>query len=511
MGNGYCGDCVKEIKEIIFERNFEFKNEKFCYSFEENEEIDFTKLNENMNNITFKNYEEKSKEKEESKKYIENINFEEEKSKFNDLMEEEISKEYLVDIELNNLEKQEERLKNIVKISDDIFQEKTREEYVEQLIDLTETEKESIYYEIHHNPENFIKKEEIKYSNNNSNLFIQGVLSSFLAKNGINSVIHKNANNENENVSKMALQLIFNGEAFNQVINLHYSYGNENDFIILNDEEKQKEFMKDKQIKYAKILHKNIDDIIISKPRVGGLTFKALVKNSSREELESLISEIKKYEESKGAIIKDINFKCLLSFCEINPDMFDHDYDVLNDTWGRNEKRGPPHHLMDYDPPIGYKGYGLKVTKKYDNGDDTWLGYTNQEGEWYIAYHGTSGNYANAILKEGLKKGGGQVRKGDDNINELSKKIHPKVGDGVYCTPKISVADSYAEMNGGDITFEGKIFRFVFMLRVNPYKIRICEGEKDFWVFEGDSLGEKTERKFDDEVRPYRILLKEIN
>ena len=48
------------------------------------------------------------------------------------------------------------------------------------------------------------------------------------------------------------------------------------------------------------------------------------------------------------------------------------------------------------------------------------------------------------------------------------------------------------------------------MLRVNPYKIRICEGEKDYWVFEGDSLGEKTKRKFDDEVRPYRILLKEI-
>ena len=188
--------------------------------------------------------------------------------------------------------------------------------------------------------------------------------------------------------------------------------------------------------------------------------------------------------------------------------MFDHEYDVLNDTWGINEKRGPPHHLMDYDPPIGYKGYGLKVTKKYDNGDDTWLGYSNIEGEWYIAYHGTSGIYANAILKEGLKKGGGQVHEDDNNINDLSKDNHPKVGKGVYCTPKISVADSYAQWN--DITFENKKFRLVFMLRVNPYKIRICEGEKDYWVFEGDSLGEKTTRKFDDEVRPYRILLKEI-
>ena len=148
------------------------------------------------------------------------------------------------------------------------------------------------------------------------------------------------------------------------------------------------------------------------------------------------------------------------------------------------------------------------MTKKYDNGDDTWLEYTNQEGEWYIAYHGTSGIYANAILNEGLKKGGRQLYENDNNINELSKNIHPIVGKGVYFTPKIMVADSYAQSN--DITFEDKKFRFVFMLRVNPYKIRICEGEKDYWVFEGDSLGENTKRKFDDEVRPYRILLKEI-
>ena len=69
----------------------------------------------------------------------------------------------------------------------------------------------------------------------------------------------------------------------------------------------------------------------------------------------------------------------------------------------------------------------------------------------------TSGIYANAILKEGLKKGGGQVHEDDNNINDLSKDNHPKVGKGVYCTPKINVADSYAKWN--DITFENKTFR----------------------------------------------------
>ena len=467
-------------------------------------EIDFTELKKNLKDETMKKIVDRNIEKEESKKYIDNLNFYEEKTKYNNYIEEEISKEYLVDIELNNPEKQKERIQSVDKISDEIFQEKTREEFVENLIDLTETVKDSIYYEIHHNPENFVKKEEII---NDPNLYIQGALSSFLAKNGINNIIQKNSNNKNENISKMALQLIFNGDAFNQVINLHYSYGEENDLIILNDEKKQKEFILDKQKNYAKILHKNIDDIIISKPREGGLDFNVIVKNSTQEELNNLIPELRKYETSKNATIYDVSLKCLLSFCAINPDMFDHNYDQLYDGWERNGKRGPPHHLMDYDPPIGYKGYGLKVSGKYDNGDDTWLGYTNKEGEWYIAYHGTSGNYANNILNEGLKKGHGQAHEYCNNINPLSKDSHPIVGEGVYCTPKISEAEKYSNY----ITFEGKNIKFVFMLRVNPYKIRICQGFQDYWVFEGVSLIEKTKRKFDDEVRPYRILLKETD
>lgn len=148
------------------------------------------------------------------------------------------------------------------------------------------------------------------------------------------------------------------------------------------------------------------------------------------------------------------------------------------------------------------------MSKKYDNEDDTWLGYENKIGEWYIAYHGTCGSVAKAILDVGFKRGEGQVHEFDNNINPLSKDKFEKVNKGVYCSPKISVADSYA--TGGEITFNNKTFRFVFMLRVNPYKIRICENKPDYWVFKGDHLNEKTNIKYDDEARPYRILIKEI-
>ena len=493
-----------------FEENFLPDCDDLCNNVSniEKEEIKFPELyKENLTDETYKKIIEKKKVKEESKKYIESLDVNEVIGNYNSFMEEKISKEYLVDIELNNPSKQQERVQNIEKISNEIFQEKTREEFVEQLMDLSETLKESVCYELYHEPEKFVKKDEIKVDSS-SDLFIQGLLSSFLEQKGINNVIRKAQNNEN--TSKTALQLIFNGDAFNQIINFHYSYGENNDDVILNDEEKQKEFIRNKQINYAKILNKNIDDIIISKPREGSINFSIVVKNSTLEMLQEKIDELKKYEKSKGAEFCDINLRCLLSFCEIDPEMFDHNYDQLYDGWEINGKRGPPGYLMDYDPPIGYKGYGLKVSGKYDNGDDTWLGYTNQQGEWYIAYHGTSGHYANAILKEGLKKGGGQAYEGDYNINPLSKDKHLYVGRGVYCSPKISVADGYAS-EAGDISFDEKKFRIVFMLRVNPYKIRISQNEPDYWVFEGDYLQDKTVRKFDDEVRPYRILIKEIN
>ena len=43
------------------------------------------------------------------------------------------------------------------------------------------------------------------------------------------------------------LQLIFNGDAFNQILSFHYSYGEDNDQYILNNPEEEKRLkMKDK-------------------------------------------------------------------------------------------------------------------------------------------------------------------------------------------------------------------------------------------------------------------------
>ena len=193
--------------------------------------------------------------------------------------------------------------------------------------------------------------------------------------------------------------------------------------------------------------------------------------------------------------------------------MFDEKGNRYNDyEWGINQKRGPPDHLEDYIPPLGYLGFGLKVYNQFDNGDNTWLGYTNEEGEWYIAYHGTGNNEViKKIMNEGLKKGPNQVYNESENINKLSKSIFPFCGDGVYLSPDISEAQDYSQDKHG-ICLNGKEYYIVFMCRVNPYKVRFVKkkniDDSKYWIVGGDSYSKGI--KSSDEIRPYRILVKKM-
>ena len=52
-------------------------------------------------------------------------------------------------------------------------------------------------------------------------------------------------------------------------------------------------------------------------------------------------------------------------------------------------------------------GFGLKVLDTYDNGDNTWIGHYNQEGEFAVAYHGIRSDIGaiRQILNSHLKAG----------------------------------------------------------------------------------------------------------
>ena len=86
----------------------------------------------------------------------------------------------------------------------------------------------------------------------------------------------------------------------------------------------------------------------------------------------------------------------------------------------------------------------------------------------------------------------------DRNHNDL---YHPGqlVGDGSYCTNLPDIAFNYA----GTESINGRNYKLVMMLRVRPDKIRCGGGENggdNYWVLNGTT----------DEIRPYRLLVKEV-
>ena len=193
----------------------------------------------------------------------------------------------------------------------------------------------------------------------------------------------------------------------------------------------------------------------------------------------------------------------LLEGCLISCEMFDTKWNNSGLGWARKgEKRGG----KIYDPPQEYDGFGLKVSKQYDNCDDTWLGMKNIKGEWWVAYHGAGRNKSDEetkkiirdIVENGFKKGDGQAKQNDKNINPESYEEYNNVGTGVYLTNEISVAEDYAGIVKDGV---GNEYKIVFMCRVCPQKVRISESKSNYYVLDPNK----------DCVRPYRILLKKTN
>ena len=77
-------------------------------------------------------------------------------------------------------------------------------------------------------------------------------------------------------------------------------------------------------------------------------------------------------------------------------------------------------------------------------------------------------------------------------------RYHPnqKVGEGVYMTPYPNIMEQFCNT----YNIQGKKYKIGLMCRVMPDKIRCPTSTEDYWVINGT----------DNEVRPYRILIKEV-
>ena len=139
---------------------------------------------------------------------------------------------------------------------------------------------------------------------------------------------------------------------------------------------------------------------------------------------------------------------------------------------------------------------------KYDNGNNDWIACNGNKNEQAVAYHGigtkmgfTLENETKNIIVGGIKVGAAQGCKDHDDLNHPSQKV----GVSVYCSPNPDVMEGYARGTQATTSIIGKKYKLRFMMRVKPDKIRISSQVNDYWALNGTT----------DEVRPYRLLVKE--
>ena len=326
-------------------------------------------------------------------------------------------------------------------------------------------------------------------SKKNPSYFIAGIMAKFLSDQGINVAIKEKSSSKT--LTKSLLDWLLIGLLKFRKLVLHLDYGEEKNNNILNCEEEQ-----EKLIQYWKNkITENLGNIDLYPISIKKGSLELSFATSSDLDVSSLNTLIDHIE------VKDIKFNMLLEGCIISLEMFDSRWNNSGSGWaGSGERRGGE----KYYPPTRYDGYGLKVSKQYDNNDDTWLGMENKIGEWWVAYHGAGRNRSDEetkeiiqkIMKDGFISGPNQRHLNEININQKSNRVYETVGKGVYLSNKIDVAEEYA----GKVRDEdGNEYKIVFMCRVCPEKVRISRAEPDYYVLDPNK----------DCIRPYRILLRD--
>ena len=213
--------------------------------------------------------------------------------------------------------------------------------------------------------------------------------------------------------------------------------------------------------------------------------------NSNRIKLTQL------FKKQKGFV--DINPAPVTEAIYLTEEMLEPEFNMNENDWPKDTQyRGPIGNRYQYYPPYDWKGYGLKVKGKYEN--DNWLTYQNTPGEWWIAYHGLGNpKVTKNIINEGFKTG--KRHEFDENEADFFENDlnHPGQSTrfGAYFTPIPEYAEYFAEERGG-IVVNNENYIVAFMCRVNPNTIMVREPAPCEWVCSGG----------EDEVRPYRILVK---
>ena len=200
-------------------------------------------------------------------------------------------------------------------------------------------------------------------------------------------------------------------------------------------------------------------------------------------------------------VLKSFDIKILtgnlLNNIILSTNMFSTKFCKNKNDWpnGKQYRGGEKYYI-----PHGWLGFAIKLRKKFGENFE-WLGKEGQnEKEWCVAFHGVGrGNElikVFSILNNNFRTGPKQRFYHQFNTRESSQEDYKYCGKGVYLTPQIKKAESYAKkVKLGDYS---KNFKFIIQTRVNPKKIRDPGIVPINWILNGSN----------EEIRPYRLLVK---
>ena len=416
------------------------------------------------------------------------------------------------------LEERKKKKEEIVQKQKKYMEDKTKVENVKEVLEdmciLGSIMKEEIIEEKKKNPEKFISIEEATKDENEENgKFCLGIVAQTLENMGITTAIEKDESNDDKSkdTSNTVLQFMMNGMIEKKKYDLHFDLGEERNNELLTNKEEQEKFNQKLRKKLSIEYNVPEDTIIVTNAQRGSYRVQVIFEkedfNKKNVDINSLAKNCDSNEFQELKYSKEVHSSLTTDGCKLSTDMLDSRGN-RESGWGENEKWGG----FDYIPPKGWKGFGLKVWDKYDNGKNDWLAYDGNPNEWAIAYHGigcrlgsTVEKATNSILQGGFKAGGGQAYEDYQNDNPKYKKgsngndYSKKIGIGVYCSPDPSVMEQYAKQPNIKASANGKNYLMGFMMRVKPDKIRYSNSKNDYWVLDGTT----------NEMRPYRIMVKQ--
>lgn len=333
--------------------------------------------------------------------------------------------------------------------------------------------------------ENLIEPDEAVNYEDNLIINILGYFGSELSLNKLNVLIEKEPTNEL--LRDITFKIIASDLAMQKVYKIFLE--NE-DYIISFNEDAQKWFifLEDVKRRISNIFSIPNESIYFFGHNLFRFEAYLLIYNKKINNLEK--------------ILQNFNLKAepsfLLNNIILSPCLFESEFCKNENEWPKNNLvRGGKR----YYPPYGWLGISLRVKEKYSGEDENWIGDENKEGEWPVAYHGiNNGNIFYKVLNiinGNLKEGPGQFYKDYLNV-EKNREKYFLCGKGVYLSPNIKEAEKYSE--NISLGFYNLKFKFAIMARINPTKIRSPGGFNSnvSWIVNGN----------DEEIRPYRLLIK---